>query len=137
PASVQRVEDHLGKLLAVSGDLADRLPELLHGQAEVERKQALSPYFVRAQAPQILGLRVPGLDVEIGVEDDDAGSHVRENRLEEDVRLVQLRRPVAELGVDRLELLVRRLQLLVHRLELLRSEERRVGKECRSRWWRS
>src|SRR5947208_10283782 len=111
---VARFESQLVRAAVPGHALAQRRPQLLHGQADVEVQEVLPPHLVGAQPPEVLGLAVPDLDGEVRVEDDDPRLHAGDDGLEEDVGAVQFVRAAMQLVVRRLELLVGRLQLLVH-----------------------
>jgi hypothetical protein len=86
---------------------------------QVELEQPPSLRLERPQAGELLGTAVPQLHAVVGVDDDDGELERAEDPLQEAVDPVDLERPVAQLVVERLQLLVGALQLLVHRLELL------------------
>ncbi|MFB9321528.1 hypothetical protein [Cryptosporangium minutisporangium] len=78
----------------------------------------LADRLFRSQAPEILGLPVPNLDDQFGVDDDDSAAQAPEDRLQERVGVAELVGALAEFLVDRLELFVRGLQFLVGGLDL-------------------
>jgi hypothetical protein len=89
-AAIDRFDEERLTVAVSPQHLPDRGPEVLDGEADVEVEEVLSDDLVRGQPPELPRSCVPGLDPQLAVDDDDRGLEAREDRLEIEIRRVQV-----------------------------------------------